>query len=330
MHYIGYEDALNELYLPLMHSTVNDCLIDDRKKRQQQKYLWASGERARLVEAAAEGMLNGIAHLHAHAIFHRDVKMDNLLLRVPPNSPAFDMECVVISDYGYSLCNDINPTSSYDMPGTHPYQPPELLSLRLQRQKGVRQLLRKAQGSPNGHADRITLLVKNNRLAKDHANYVSDLDVIATLKELGGDAWYRDLASGCTALTDFFVRVDALDVQKLDIYSSAVTCWLLFHPNCPEPLAEVLGGTENHRVKLLEQGRRPSLTDRPTVSADSTPLWDQLVGDSFFSCGWDSEPEERPTAQEYLHLFRRARHRAQLPLLIEAPPPPDEHRTQEY
>ena len=27
MHYIGYEDALNELYLPLMHSTVNDCLI---------------------------------------------------------------------------------------------------------------------------------------------------------------------------------------------------------------------------------------------------------------------------------------------------------------
>lgn len=55
--------------------------------------------------------------LHAHGIFHRDLKLENLFLRTDG--------VVKLGDFGLMLRNEAEPTRSSSLLGTPPYMPPE-------------------------------------------------------------------------------------------------------------------------------------------------------------------------------------------------------------
>ena len=98
-------------------------------------------------------------------------------------------------------------------------------------------------------------------------------------------------------------------------------CWLLFHPNVIEPLAVEHNASDKKRAKMLYRGERPSLTQAPELveecagwvsrrddnpSAPLHRLWNELTHSQFFSVGWETEAAQRPSAREFLQLFRAA------------------------
>lgn len=61
-------------------------------------------------------LLEAIAFLHRHGIWHRDVKPDNILVR------SYEPPEAMLTDFG---CASDNPNILYDRPGTIPYLAPE-------------------------------------------------------------------------------------------------------------------------------------------------------------------------------------------------------------
>jgi Serine/threonine protein kinase len=61
-------------------------------------------------------LLEAIAFLHKHGIWHRDVKPDNILVR------SYEPPDAMLTDFGRA---SDNPTILYDWPGTVPYLAPE-------------------------------------------------------------------------------------------------------------------------------------------------------------------------------------------------------------
>ena len=61
-------------------------------------------------------LLEAIAFLHKHGIWHRDVKPDNILVR------SYDPPEAMLTDFG---CASDKPMILYDRPGTVPYLAPE-------------------------------------------------------------------------------------------------------------------------------------------------------------------------------------------------------------
>ncbi|KAJ5819057.1 hypothetical protein N7474_004648 [Penicillium riverlandense] len=61
-------------------------------------------------------LLDAVAFLHSHGIWHRDIKPDNVLVR------TYDPPDAMLTDFG---CASDNPSILYDHPGTVPYLAPE-------------------------------------------------------------------------------------------------------------------------------------------------------------------------------------------------------------
>jgi len=93
--------------------------------------------------AVLQGFTRGLEALHSKGIFHRDLKLENILLSRLPTVGGFGKEDVKIADLGYALCPENRHENTSDMPSTFPYTPPELVELRAERFNLTQQLLNK-------------------------------------------------------------------------------------------------------------------------------------------------------------------------------------------
>jgi len=55
-----------------------------------------------LVKEILTGLLSGLAHAHEHAVIHRDLKPDNILMRQPKQGAEFNRNSAKIADFGIS------------------------------------------------------------------------------------------------------------------------------------------------------------------------------------------------------------------------------------
>ncbi|VEU43788.1 unnamed protein product [Pseudo-nitzschia multistriata] len=83
----------------------------------------------------ARGIINAIAYLHENSIIHRDIKSDNILLRInsPENKPGCDTFDPVLIDFSLAKfvnageCSEFEPTHTPSM-GTPTYKSPEVVA----------------------------------------------------------------------------------------------------------------------------------------------------------------------------------------------------------
>ncbi len=64
-------------------------------------------------------VMTGIDYLHSKNIYHRDIKLENLIINQRTNK-------IKIIDYGFSICEDGKKTLNF-LCGTPSYMPPEIV-----------------------------------------------------------------------------------------------------------------------------------------------------------------------------------------------------------
>ena len=296
MQVLGYNALHHELYLPLMEGGDVTKYFFDRDYRGLQQ------NSEEFVPVLIDGLLRGLGALHGVDVAHRDIKADNLLLRHNPTSPSFGVASVVITDFGYSYCKDINgERASWDLPGTLPYIAPEILRARVARKKGTSKvltdMLKLVASLPQSEGNvemiaRLTEMQKLHGLAKDNRRRLADIEVLQGAQEAVG-AHYQEEALG-----EYHGQIEALSWKKLDIYSAGILIWQFFHkmnhpfPDCVHNKTDQQWVTKLHKDKLRPEDR---LEDVPSCLRN---LYALVVASDAMPMAWTGEPLQRPTAEE--------------------------------
>ena len=162
-----------------MHGSVTSTLVS----RSQQPYV------ANVVQLAILALFRALMYLHTQFnTCHRDVKPDNLLLRVAPGDPNFNADDIKLADYGYSKCEGVNSDASkYDLPGTLPYTAPEVLQTRIDRNKVVKEMLRAAKAGCDAaddaeNAKKVQEIIHAYGLPRTDDRRLLDLEAVGRLK----------------------------------------------------------------------------------------------------------------------------------------------------
>ena len=319
MQQVGFDTDQNRLMLPLMSGgSVEDCLEFNRRKKE----LFVAKDtdaRMRLVVYALEALVTGLAHLHSIDATHRDLKPANLLLRRRPTDVGFGPADIMVGDFGYSMCTPAGVGAQHDLPGTHPYVPPDVLSLRLQRRKLTTGVLKAAAGV-DSIREHVESICKDHNRNKDDEWRISDLEAIARLKELPVVREGRVLVE---ELGTFMMDLDGLstDWKANDIYTAGICIWKLFHPS-GNPFPRLRHGQTNqdrdlHRHLTCKPPNRPQLGGEAAKEAYPDQLWLIITGagltpaelardhDDWLVKSWHSDAAARPSADELRKSVRR-------------------------
>ena len=185
-----------ELILPRMHGSVTDTLAG----RSQQPHA------ANVVQLAFIALFRALMYLHTHFnTCHRDVKPDNLLLRLPPGDPKFSADDIKLADYGYSKCEGVNSDASkYDLPGTLPYTAPEVLQTRIDRNKMLKGMMASAKQACDDAADaenaeKVQQIISAYGLPRTDDRRLLDLDAVGKLKEVADEMTRSNAHPGAAA-----------------------------------------------------------------------------------------------------------------------------------
>ena len=93
--------------------------------------------------------------------------------------------------------------------------------------------------------------------------------------------------------------------EKLDVFSAAMTAWMLLNPDVPEPDADVAhDASDKQRLKRLKEAGRPSLkVQKDTIDKE---LFAKLDAAKFFEHGWHTDPTKRISAKTMLGRLEAA------------------------
>lgn len=313
MHLFGYSATSHELYLPLMYGSVSDVLMTPKKVKPNAKFLKEASVRIQVVHAVIEALLNGIINLHENGVAHRDIKLENLLLDVDPRDQRFGVSSVKISDLGFSLdisdANPINPEARDELPGTPPHTAPEVLQARVDRKKMVQALITYAMREGLGNNTRLRDLKVRNA-SKDKDKKIGDWAAMSKLEELVGSDVAKSAEFQAAAQEPRDAYENSLAIvqaapEKLDVFSAAMTAWMLLNPDVPEPDADVAhDASDKQRLKRLKEAGRPSLkVQKDTIDGE---LFAKLGAAKFFEDGWRTDPTKRFSAKTMLGRLEAA------------------------
>ncbi len=76
-----------------------------------------------LIQTIFRQLVDAISYCHSKNIIHRDIKLDNILIRDPGLENIF----VVLSDFGFAIEQEVNGVNLTDFPGSPEYSAPELI-----------------------------------------------------------------------------------------------------------------------------------------------------------------------------------------------------------
>jgi len=327
----GYENLKFLCQLPsalyaLMFGTVADCLVKPRKTHalaKNGKYLDQVGERDRFARMVVEALWRGIDNLHEHGVAHRDIKMENLLVEVSPRAKGFGVDSIKISDLGYSLdfstvATAINKDSyaAMELPATPPHTSPELLQARVKRKKMVQAMINYAIENHLADCDtddQKLRTLKRKNASNDSDKKVGDQPAMVELEKLIGTDVYdsEDFRKATESeRNDYEQSLAAVQraPEKLDIFSGAITSWMILHPDEPEPDPNIkLNASDLKRLNALMNDSRPKINNTGASCVSVAPgLFVKLVQCNFFQDAWATEPAMRPSANKVLGLVNNA------------------------
>ena len=322
MHLFGYDASSHELYLPLMYGSVYDVLV---KKKANDKFVKEDSVRIQVVHTTLEALLRGMVNLHENGVAHRDIKLENLLLDFDPRDQRFGVSSVKISDLGYSLDirnvaenQLINAQARDELPGTPPHMAPELYQARIDQKEVVQTLIKYAIDTNAGDLTRLRDLQMRNA-TKDMDKKIKDFAAKAKLEELIGSAVFKSAEFQAVAEEPRKAHKESLAIvqaapEKLDVFSAAMTAWMLLHPYVTEPDGNVDHTfTDKMRLKRLKDaGRPPTKIQKPSgerlelKDTIDKELFAKLVAAKFFEDGWHTDPTKRISAKTMLGRLEAA------------------------
>ena len=314
MHYIDFDPQRIQLCLPRMHGgTVNEYFTPKKDHRRHPRYLdYGNPEQGKLLHklvcCVLTATFRGLDALHGMGCAHRDLKMDNLLLRHEPSSSEFGIESVVLCDFGYSICDGINTDEARrDFPGTLPYTAPEVLGARTLRRKAVTRVLDSMITFATDRPGAVALLSelegikkKLQRMKKD-PHKLSDntaLDRARDAAQCDGEAVRAFQEASRVHMGEINQLMASANRKAADIYSSAILIWMLCHDQNAFPFPKLQhGGESGWETKLKTM--RPELSSR-SVPACLSRLFRRMVDENVLESAWKTEPEDRPSAKQLL------------------------------
>ena len=161
-------------------------------------------------------------------------------------------------------------------------------------------------------ADKKTRLrdLQMRNATKDMDKKIKDFAAKAKLEELIGSAVFKSAEFQAVAEEPRKAHKESLAIvqaapEKLDVFSAAMTAWMLLHPYVTEPDGNVDHTfTDKMRLKRLKEAGRPSLkVQKDTIDKE---LFAKLVAAKFFEDGWHTDPTKRISAKTMLGRLEAA------------------------
>ena len=265
-----------------------------------QKYILKPEVRTRLVYFAIRAIVTGLMHLHSINATHRDMKPENLLLRIPPFGAEFSSDDIKIGDLGYSACEGVNlGETANDLPGTLPYMAPTVLKAREECRKIVVATLERAVTQCDGPTkERVQQIQKDFDRPPDDSQRISRQKALSMLEEVRTDfkALVRDTKAE-------MLRHVTPDWCKDDVYSTAISIWQICNPDFdPFPMLDKSNTAASERkfFSHLRQGHRPEHSDRGPVAKGTVDqrLWWMIVDSGVLEESWGTEASQRLDSTE--------------------------------